>query len=203
LSPEFKLAVILTCVPASPNNGNQLYKITVNPSDVRKIIPAGATSGLGNAQGPEMDIHCGLDTARVMWLDSRSSDIEAIFGLVNGAPGNVQTLNVKGLVINGEDGSLETGASLTNLAQAEAAKVYAALADHYEGTVTGGMNGGVHLNGFVQDITHTLQPNGMTTTQLTLPSTAARMSKQLDVFRFLNSTSRAAILKLVQPQGGA
>lgn len=203
LSPSFKLAVILTCVPAAPNNLNQFYTVSVKPSDVEGVIPQGAGAGLTNAQGPEMDIHCGLDTARVMWVDSRSSDIEAIFGIQGGAPAVVQNLNVDDLVINGQNGSLQSGASLTNLAKAESAKIYAALVDHYEGTVTGYMNGGVHLNGMVQDITHTLHPDGSTTTQLTLPSTAVRMSKQLSVFRFLNSTSRAAILRLVQPQGGA
>ena len=150
-----------------------------------------------------MDIHCGLDTARVMWLDSRSSDIEAIFGIQNGSPSSTPlTPNLQGLVLNVVEGSLTSGSSLTNLAQAEAARVYAALSDHYEGTVTGGMNGGVHLNGMVTEITHKLDPNGMTTTQLTMPSTAERMSRQIDVFRFLNGTSRAVILKSVQPQAG-
>jgi len=204
LSPSFQAAVVLTCVPASPNNINQLYSVSVTPGDVQGLIPQGAQSGLLNAQGPEMDIHCGLDTARIMWLDSRSSDIEALFGIAGGAASSTPlTPNLKGLVINGEDGSLTTGASLVNLARAEAAKVYASLVDHYEGTVTGGMNGNVHLNGMTTDITHRLDPNGMTTTQLTLPSTFERFSKQIDVFRWLSSTSRAVILKLVQPQGGA
>jgi hypothetical protein len=204
LSASFKLATVLTCVPASPNNINQLYSIAISPSDVQDLVPQGQNTGLMNAQGPEMDVHCGLDTARVMWLDSRSADIEAIFGIQNGVASSTPlTPNLKGLVINGEDGSLSTGASLTNLAKAEAAKVYAALADHYEGTVTGGMNPNVHLNGMLTDITHKLDENGVTTTQLTMPSTAERMTKQIDVFRFLNSTSRAVILRLVQPQGGA
>jgi hypothetical protein len=204
LSPNFKLAVVLTCVPASPNNLNQLYSISVKPSDVANIIPQGAKTGLLNAQGPEMDIHCGLDTARVAWVDSRAADIEAIFGIQNGAAaGKPIPLNVDNLIINGSKSDLNSGASLTNLAQAEAAKFYAALVDHFEGGVSGYMNGGVHLNGMVQDITHTLHPRGETTTQLTLPSTAVRMSKQIDVFRFLNAKSRAVILKLVQPQGGA
>lgn len=204
LSPSFRLATVLTCVPASPNNLNQLYSVGVTPQDVQGIVPQGQTSGLMTALGPEMDVHCGLDTARIMWLDSRSSDIEAIFGIQNGvASPTPLTPNLKGLVINGEDGSLSSGASLTNLAKAEAAKVYAALADHYEGTVTGGMNPNVHLNGMLTEITHKLDENGVTTTQLTMPSTAERMTRQIDVFRFLNSTSRAAILKLVQPQGGA
>lgn len=204
LSPSFRLATVLTCVPASPNNINQLYSVSISPQDVQDIVPQGQTTGLLDAQGPEMDVHCGLDTARIMWLDSRSADIEAIFGIQNGVASSTPlTPNLKGLVINGEDGSLSSGASLTNLARAEAAKIYASLADHYEGTVTGGMNGNVHLNGMVTDITHKLDPNGITTTQLTLPSTAERMMRQIDVFRFLNSTSRAVILKLVQPQGGA
>jgi hypothetical protein len=151
-----------------------------------------------------MDIHCGLDTARVMWLDSRSADIEAIFGIQNGqASATPLTPNLVGLVINGENGSLNTGASLVNLARAQAASFYAALVDHYEGNPTGGMNGNIHLNGMTTEIRHTLQPNGMTTTALTMPSTAERMSRQVDIKRWLNATDRAAILKLVQAQGGA
>lgn len=204
LSPSFQAAMVLTCVPAAPNNINQLYKVKVVPQDVQDIIPTGTTAGLLTALGPEMDVHCGLDTARVMWLDSRSSDIEAIFGIANGVVNPTPlTPNLKGLVINGEDGSLNTGASLVNLARAEAAKVYSALVDHYEGTVTGYMNGQVHLNGMVNELRHSLDLNGMATTTLTLPSTAERMSRQIDVFRFLNSTSRAVVLRLVQPQGGA
>jgi hypothetical protein len=204
LSPSFKLATVLTCVPASPNNINQLYKVTVAPQDIQDIVPAGGQAGLTNAQGPEMDIHCGLDTARVMWLDSRSADIEAIFGIQNGqASATPLTPNLVGLVINGENGSLNTGASLVNLARAQAASFYAALVDHYEGNPTGGMNGNIHLNGMTTEIRHTLQPNGMTTTALTMPSTAERMSRQVDIKRWLNATDRAAILKLVQAQGGA
>jgi hypothetical protein len=204
LSGSFQLATVLTCVPSSPNNINQLYKVTVQPSDIQDIVPAGQNAGLTNALGPEMDIHCGLDTARIMWLDSRSADIEAIFGIQNNQASAIPlTPNLSGLVINGENGSLSTGASLANLARAEAAKMYAALVDHVEGSVTGGMNGNIHLNGMATEIRHTLQPNGMTTTALTMPSTAERMSRQVDIKRWLNATDRAIILRLVQPQGGA
>lgn len=191
LSPAFKIAIMLTAVPASPNSNQQLHRIVIKPSDIADLLPAASTVGLGDAKGPIMEIRVGPNTevARIQWLDSRSTEIEKIFGITEGTP------NLDGLVLNvGDTTDAEKGASLKSIAKARAAAVYASLTDRYEGSMTGYMNGNVTMNGWTDEITHTLKPDGQTTTEVKFPPAVPQMS----VMSFLDSNARAAILHLVK-----
>lgn len=193
LSPSFKLAVILTAVPAAPNSKQQLHRIRITPSDVRDLLPDSQTAGLSEALGPVMEIRVGpgKEVARVQWKDDRSTDIDKIFGLTDGEP------NLQGLVINeGEPGDLANGASLNAIAKAEAARVYASLVDRFEGTMTGYMNGQVRPAGWISEVSHEVATNGAATTSVAMPPQVPQMS----LFSFLDSSSRASILRLVQPE---
>ena len=96
----------------------------------------------------------------------------------------------------GESGDLATGASLNQIALAAAASVYGSLVDRYEGSITGYMNGDVHLAGWTSELSHELDANGVATTRATFPEAVP----QINLLSFLDSNSRAAILKLVQPE---
>lgn len=194
LSPTFRLAAILTAVPASPNTDQQLHRIVVKPSDVSDLLPSAARAGLNEARGPVMEIRIGpnVEVARVAWKDDRSSDIEKAFGLTEGEP------NLSDLVLNeGSVTDLATGASLNQLARARAAAVYGSLVDRYEGDMTGAMMGGVHLNGWIDKITHEGLPKGSAFTRISMPTRIPQMS----LLSFLDSNTRAATLHLVRPEG--
>lgn len=193
LSPNFKLAVIISAIPAAPNDKRCLHKITVNPGDVRDLLPSSMRVGLDDCQGPEMEIFVGpnKEVARIAWNDGKASEIEKVFGLREGEP------DLTGLVLNeGPSTELEKGASLNQIARAEAACVYASLVDRYEGDMTGDMNGGVHLSGWAQSIDHELNADGEMLTRVSFPPQIQKFS----LFSFLDSNTRAAILRLAQPE---
>ena len=194
LSPSFKLATILTHVPASPNTSKQLYKIVIKPADVVGMVPPAARAGILDSRGPIMEIRIGpnIETARVAWNDARSADIEKLFGITEGP------VNLEQLVVNdGPSTNLDTGGSLRQIALSRAACVYAALTDRYEGSMTGYMNGGVHLNGWVEEIEHGVTPKGEPYTKVSMPSRIPQMS----LASFLDSNTRAAIFHLIRPEG--
>lgn len=193
LSPSFKLAIVLSAVPASPNSKQQLHKVVVKPNEVAGLLPPAAAVGLGEAKGPPMEIRIGanVEVARIRWDDAKAVEIERIFGLTDGEP------NLDGLVLNeGPSTNLERGGSINLIARAAAARLYASLADRYEGEMAAHMNGGVHLSGHVGEIVHEYGTRAETVTRVTFPPKIAQMS----LLSFLDSNTRAAILRLVQPE---
>lgn len=194
LSPSFKMAVIMTAVPGTKH---QLHRIVVKPSDVRSLVPVSDQDGLDECDGPIMEIRIGsnVEVARVRWLDSEASTIERIFQVpVEGPP--PEDSRIKALTLNDNDSTdLSTGGSLNRIAKARAAAVYASLVDRYEGSMAGAMNGGVHLAGWATEVAHELRPSGEALTTVSMPTAVP----QFDLLSFLDSNTRAAILRLVQP----
>lgn len=196
LSPSFKLAIVISVIPASPNTEQQLHKIVVKPDEISDLLPNVQRAALNDCQGPPMEIRIGanVEVARVQWLDSRKADIEKIFGLPVGVKGDP---DLTGLVINEGTNKtdLATGASLNAIARAKAAAIYGSLVDRYEGTMTGHMNGKVDANGWIDQVIHRLEPSGDTVTSIAMAETPP----QFDLMSFLDSNARQAILRLVQP----
>jgi hypothetical protein len=193
LSPSHKLKVLLTAVPAAPNTSAQLHKIRVNPPDIAQMLPNASAAGLENAKGPVMQIRIGpqIEVARVQWSDDRSAELDKCFGIGEGEP------NLDGLVINeGAPANLQNGASLNALAKAAAARLYASLCNRFEGKMAGYMNGQIRPAGWASEIVHTLAPDGVAITSVAMPE----QLPQFSLFSFLDSASRQAILRLVQPQ---
>ena len=206
LSPSFKLAVILTAAPGSPNSAQQLHRMVVKPQDVKSLLPDSMQSGLDQCNGPVMEIFVGpgVEVARVRWDDAQSSLIEQAFGLKDGAdfivPPDPQSqaafsATLAPLVINQGTSAQDTGASLNAIAQAQAAAIYASLCDRYEGSATFHMNGNVHLNGWASDITHIYDKSAGTLTRITFPSAIPQMSFSA----WLSSSDRAIIFRQAQP----
>lgn len=199
LSPSFKLAIIITAVPASPSGAQQLHRIVVKPTDVMDLLPSQARGG--QFFGPIMEIRVGpgREVARIRWDDNHSDTIEKIFGIKEIGNGDSEQVafskEVSKLCLNEGPTQGFEGASLNAIARAEAAAVYASLADRYEGSMTGGMNGGVELAGWASEIRHTYAVNGETTTSMTLPSEIPRFN----MLSFLSSSERAILMRLAKP----
>ena len=190
LSASFKMAVILTCVPASPNGDAQLHPITVLPSDVTGLIGR----DIGPCLGPDLEIYVGPNvlTAKIRWSDARAADIEACFGLPEGKNA---IPNLQGLVLNEGLSGIEQGASLNNVAQAVAAQVYAALVDRLQGTQGGMLNPNVLLKGYADEVTHELTTRGAGLTHISLPGQVQRLT----LSTFLDSNTRAALYRIAMP----
>lgn len=205
LTPEYKMATILSCVPASPNNNMQLHRIVVAASDVAHLLPASAQAGLAQADGPIMEVRIGAGTevARIRWSDTPQDVlmIEKIFGLratgFGNGPGAQKLFSqeLENLTLNVGSTQGKSGASLNQIAQAQAASIYASLADHYSASFTAHMNGGVHLGGWIDRIDHEYTDEAATITKVVFPAELP----QLSLFSFLSKSERAVILKLVQP----
>jgi hypothetical protein len=194
LSPAYKCAIVLTAVPGAPNTIQQLHKIVVRPGDISSMIPSSQQSGLGEASGPPMEIRIGanIEVARVAWNDDPAKviEIEKCFGLTEGEP------NLAGLVINEDaQSNLVNGASLNAIAKAAAARLYASLADRFEGQMAGYINGQVRPSGWATEVRHEVMPDGMAVTRVMLPPSVP----QMNLLSFLDSNSRQAILRAVQP----
>ena len=189
------MSVILTCLPGAPNNEAALFRIKLKPDDVADILPSGAVGKVAGGRGPVMEIYIGasVQTARVAWKDDRKADIVAIFGVGNKAGEDVST-RVQDLVVN----LIETGrggASLRAIARAAAARLWATFIGRYEGEVAVDMNGGLRPAGWISEVTHVLTPEGKQFSRLKLPERI----QPLDIFTFMDSSTRATILKLASP----
>jgi hypothetical protein len=209
LSPDFKCAIIVTVIPASPNHLDQLQMVEVKPEDLKGMVPN--DKALENAVGPVMQIRigAGVETARIPWFDAYADDIERVFGVNHGVAQQVQVdeggvaieeatdynERLKDICLNLGDPHDTIAASLTNIAKAAAARVYASLIDRYQGSRTGDLTPGANPKGWSDSITHEVSTLGVCTTQISLPDKI----EQFPLMSFLDSSSRNVLLKLVQP----
>lgn len=208
LSPSFKLAFIVSAIPASPNSAQQLHRIVVKPNEIADLIPDAAKKGLSEANGPIMEIRIGpgIEVARIRWLDTEAQTIEHIFGIdtttgqdwivpEDQAAQEAFSKKVSSLCINEGSTAGRAGASLNQIARARAAAVYASFVDRFEGEATGNMNPNIHLNGWASEITHIYGSKSETFTRISFPSTIPQMS----LHSFLSASERAVVMKLAQP----
>lgn len=194
LSPSMNMALIITAMPASPNNLYRYFKITVKPDDVKDIVPGGA-SVLGAAYGPPIKVLCHKETARVQWLDDRASDIKMMFGLNTVAAGPP---NLNGLVINEGDKATSNSsggaASLWDIAKAEAARTWALFGDRFLGSAHGDFKPGVVPKGFVDEIAHSVTTQGEMVTKVAL----REKPDPFPLESLLSSTTRAILMRQIQ-----
>jgi len=191
-----KIAVILTAVPGSPNNEDQLHKVTVKPRDIESMLPASMRNMLGNARGPAWNVRLGgaLEGARALtrWLDSKCNEIDKIFGVGGNNP------SVDELVLNLDKAQLgggRSGASLNEIAKAVAARIYASFADHLEGTMAAHLTPNIGIDGWIEEATVEIGTNGTGFSRLHLPDKI----EELNLLSLLDASTRAVILREVQP----
>jgi len=200
LAADHKLALILTCVPAAPNNKKQMHRVIVKPGDIRALLPKSAQSGLQNAKGPIKEIYVGpaIETARIAWLDEEAEKIDRIFGIGN----VIEREDLQDLVVNDDIQAqigqkvddVSSAASLIAIAQAEAARVYAGEADRLMGYMTGHIDPTLEPKGFLSEVAFRVETNGNAFAGLNLPAAVP----PVDFAAFLDENTRSVIYKEVQ-----
>lgn len=211
LAPSHRIAVIVSCVPAAPNDERQLFSVVVKPEDILAHLPPSAKDHMGTAGGPPMTIRIGasVETARIAWNENRAADIDAIFGFGIGALQEDPKLvpskaAIESLVTNlgdvaekSENGIM--AGSLSAIAVATAARVYASMIDRLEGSASGTIKPSLALDGWADSIIFELMPNGNFNTRVTLPDRI----QELDMLAYLDASTRKIILRQAQPPGAS
>jgi len=210
-----RFAIIITLVPAAPNNLDQFHKIIIKPDDCKAILPQGARRGLDTAKGPIKELLIKDEVARVYWLDSLAGIYPRFFGMpgdVQGDLGDLGAPNIGNapvdpidrlgfggiLTLNDPIGAgqnkpfdVGVGADLFQLAQARAAQIYASEQDRLLGSQTGPLRPGIRPAGFLSEVTHVLEPDGTMLTHLQLPAAVPG----LELEAFLDENTRKVINK--------
>lgn len=193
LTTNHKVAIILTVVPAAPNDERQLFEVEIKPEDVKDVLPKSLQGGLTDAKGPTMEVRigAGVEMARVIWSDARAADLELALGIND----NKAVPNLKGMVIN--DGPVQDtkfGASLQAIAKARAAEIYASLADRMIGEQMGDMAPDASPVGFVQAVTHEVGTDGVSSTHMGFPKRLPKMT----LWQFMDANTRSILMRLVR-----
>lgn len=199
IDADWKLAIILTAIPAAPNSTRQLYRIVVTPEQVDDLVPG----GVGPARGPvkEVRVSAALETARLMWVDSFRTQIQKLFGITASEGEDVQA-GIEQLVINRPRGvQVPTRVQATGLdaiARAEAARIYASFRDHLEGEMAGSMAKAeapdLRPDGSLEEVGFEIFPDGRAFVRLSFPEEI----EELDMFSYLDPGTRAQIMRLAQ-----
>lgn len=195
LEANQKLAVLLSAIPASPNDLRQLFKVTIEPNDVKDLVPAAARTSLNDCAGPTWQIRIGggMDGARALipWSDARYEDLEKLFGVKDGEP------NLDDLVLNFEKPiGGKQAASLTTIAKAVAARLWTRYCDRYQGAAEGRINPGITVDGWVGGVWHAVDGMGVASTGIVLPESLP----DLPWYSILDSSTRAILFREVGPR---
>lgn len=177
LDSGFKMALVLSCIQASPNNEGRFHKVTVNPNDARKILK----QDIGQCWGPEWTIliGAGVETARFQWKDEDAERIENAFRGEGEFPEEL----------------LHNETYIKEIAHAAAARIYARLLDRAEGSMATGLNGDILPLGTIANVSHQISANGTAFTFLAAPPEL----RGPDLQSLLPSTTRRAINRMVVP----
>jgi len=193
LASSHKAAVIISAIPACPNDMRQFFRVEVPAADIAEMLPSQMRDVLNNAIGPEMDIFIkpGIEMARGVWLDDKATEIDQMFG-VGGT--NDARMGVD-LIINWEEGNQnnpgDRAASLNEIAKAAAARVYAMYASHATGKASSRIKGSVTVAGWISRVTHEIAQNGEATTSIDLPEHLPA----LDWFAFMDASTRQILMR--------
>lgn len=197
LTPNHRVAVILTAIPAGTNSARtqQLHRVTVEPSEVANLLPPSLNSGIADSQGPELEIRINptIETARVAWVLDRRTDIERSFGVTDGPP------SIDDLIVNAE-GDEKGGASLKAIAYAVAARTWALLTDRVQGQKTVRLRPETELVGNIDSVSHSIAAQtGAAETEIRLPGRLPT----IDLFSLLPDSTRRIVLRLAPSPGKA
>jgi hypothetical protein len=184
----YKAIVLLSAVPAVPNDARQLHRVKVRPGDVQYSLPPGVDAS--RSGGPIMEVRVlpSLETARVAWDDGRAQDIETLFGVREGEP------NLAGLLVNENPGRQAQAGSLDEIAKAIAARIWAGFADRAQGQARFGT-----FVGPVQGMIDQMDVEVASSGEVTATVEVGRQPLRLNAFSLMPRDVRAFVLKLAQP----
>lgn len=203
LEPSWKAAVLLTVVPAAPNDIRRFYAVEVGPQDM--------TTDPGPCQGPTVYVRVfpGVLTARFWWADDRA---EAIKGAIKGEGQPVGGSAGIDAVLEEQDGELEivtrgtwpsdllvNADQVRDVALATAARIYDTLRDRPLGGGTVDMRPGLMPTGTISGVRHSMV-GGEMVSSLGFPA----VTQPADIWRYLNASTRKAIMRVLHmpPNGG-
>ncbi len=169
LRSEFGIAMICTIVPGSPNDTRRLHAVTVYPTDL-DFDP-------GESFGPPVVTRVlpGVRTARFAWSDTFRDEI---YGYMKGSVDQLP----EQLLINPNE--------VEEIAKATASRLYDVLRDRPQGSVSVDMQPKLEPAGTVDGVRHVMSNGQM----LSLVGFQA-VSEPLDIFRYLNASTRNVILR--------
>lgn len=188
LVASHRVAIVLTAVPAAPNDIGQLHEIDVNPSDVGNLI---GSDKVANADGPVAMVRVGpgTATARFAWRDEDESAIKEAFGINRDgsltAPKRSPSLEK--LLIDSDE--------VKKVAQATAAVVYAQLVDRIVGGKSVRLDGQVTPAGNLQEVEFSVGTRGEALTTLEFRDALPVLS----MLGFVSDDVRRKLFRLVQP----
>lgn len=203
MSAGHQASVILTLIPAGPNDTRRLFKVVMRPEDVRSAFPSGAAQeALTGAKGPvlELKVNPNIETARVRWLDSANTRIEAIFNIgISGRFGrgdDRKELQLDDIMLNKGPNAFFNGsaaASLDAIAFAAAARQYARYMPRNFGSAAFRFAPDVEPRGWMDEVRHTIGESGDVLTTVAFPD---RIAEQ-DYRAFLPDDVRALVFHTV------
>lgn len=184
LTASHKLAVVLSVVPAAPNDKRRLHVETVTPFKAGKVLGR----EVGRCEGPAFEIRIspGVSTARFGWDDAKSGAIENIFGVGATEPDD-KVVAALGDPLNKDQ--------IESVALAAAARLYASMVPRIEGEFTVGINPSLLPAGSVSSVTHSLGTESGALTTVDLPPILA----PIDIYALLPDTVRRVVMRLAQP----
>ncbi|MCO5167881.1 MAG: hypothetical protein M9894_16175 [Planctomycetes bacterium] len=171
VEPGWRMAVVLTVVPASPNTTDRFYKVEITPD-----------KSIGPCTGPVVTarVFPGVMTARFAWRDAER---ERILAAIRGeGPWSPELLTNPELV--------------QDVAKATAERIWDTLRDRTLGAPTVDMDPAIYPAGSITGVHHVMA-GGVTTTTLAFGAVA----QPADIWRYMNASTRRAIMRVLNNPG--
>lgn len=185
LSAQHRVAIVLTALPASPNDETQFHDVAVASGDIKGMVQNWDVAG----SGPEWSVRigAGLQTARILWVENRETVYQKMFGMAGVGIAGADV--PKDMIVNGK--------TLEEAAKAKAAALLSTMVDHYDGTKTTHWDPSDQTipRGNVDVVTHTLTPAGVLLTNVTAnPTLAGR-----DLLAYMPDSVRTQVFRILPP----
>lgn len=166
LEADWKFCTVMSCVPASPNNTQRLYKLEITAAQL----------GEGPAFGPPVYVRVfpGVVSARFAWLDE---DAAVTVGRLRGESTAWPT-------------QLVNRSHIDDVAEASAKRVYELYRDRPFGSMQVDAVGDIEPVGLIDRVTQQMQ-GGATTTRIDFGT----VRSPLDIWRYLPGSTRRALLQ--------
>lgn len=172
----WKLAVVLTVVPGSPNTLDRFYQVEITPDQIKPEV--------GPSEGPVVYVRVfpGVMTARFGYRDESAAQITAV------VKGEAPYSTISDRLLN-ED-------FVNNVALAAATRVYEPLRDRPIGSMSVDWSPEMEPGGSLGTVEHIMSGGALTTR-----ATFSAVQQPLDVWRYLNASTRRAVLMVLANQG--
>jgi hypothetical protein len=182
LTAQHKLAVIMTVLPAAPNDKRQLYNLRISPDEAQPLL----AQRIGDCQGPALEVRISghAMTARFAWTDADAPAISKMLGI--DAPGQRDGDQPPLDPINYDD--------LKALAKSFAAGVYAQYCPRSEGFQAGPLSPSATIAGRITAVDHAVLTDGRARTT----AAASPLPPMVDPFATLPDAVRQLVRRLVR-----